>query len=133
MEYAVELTEAERRLLREGLSQWGGPAAGTNEIATGLGFADLRDLVFGSGCSLERRIEVGEPLSSEDWERAMRAIEVVFASAYWGAASDWEIVTGMTDHETIDLLRSVQRKLRVVPRSATRREALEQSRKSVMG
>lgn len=104
------LTDAERDFLRAGLGQWGGPAHCTEELAVAMGFACLADL-FTSAREIGDLIAAGQPVSRTDWARALRATEVVFASNVVGAAWDWEIVTGLSDAESLALLRSVQRKI----------------------
>lgn len=106
----ADLTEGERRLLREGLAQWGGPARPTNELAVALGFADLSDF-DDQRDRLSDSLAKGETLSSLDATRALAATEIVFASDVFGAGVEWSTVTGFTDAETIAVLRQLQRKL----------------------
>jgi hypothetical protein len=105
----ADLTEGERRLLREGLGQWGGPARPTNELAVALGFADLSDF-DDQRDRLSDSLAKGETLSSLDATRALVATEIVFASDVFGAGVEWSTVTGFTDAETIAVLRQLQRK-----------------------
>ncbi|MBA3261089.1 MAG: hypothetical protein H0T69_01170 [Thermoleophilaceae bacterium] len=77
------------------------------------------------------RLRAGQALAKRDWERALVAIEIVFASSFYGAAGDWEIVSGWDDDRTLRVLRGIQRKLagfrapprRRVPRSRRGPEA----------
>ena len=55
-----------------------------------------------------RALDSGEQLDKADVRRALEATEIVFVSDTLGAASDWEIVTGLTDEETLRTLRKVQ-------------------------
>jgi hypothetical protein len=71
----ADLTEGERRLLREGLAQWGGPARPTNELAVALGFADLSDF-DDQRDRLSDSLAKGETLSSLDATRALAATEM---------------------------------------------------------
>lgn len=41
----VPLSDEERRLLRAGLAEWGGPAHCTDEFAVAMGFRDVEDLL----------------------------------------------------------------------------------------
>jgi hypothetical protein len=62
-------------------------------------------------------LEACEPLSKNDWARALAATELGFASRIYGSANDWENVTGVDEVETFRLLREVQDALMdVLPR-----------------
>jgi hypothetical protein len=104
------LTDDERSLLRTALAQWGGPARATDALAVALGFVDAADF------NAERH-RLGELLASRselsplDATRVLAAAEVVFASDVFGAGVEWETITGMSDAETIKVLRDIQRKL----------------------
>ncbi|MBY8873550.1 hypothetical protein K7640_17075 [Micromonospora sp. PLK6-60] len=106
----VDLTEAERHLLARGLAEWGGPAHCTEALAVAMGFAGVADLHAQAG-RLAASIRAEAPLSRHDWRRVLIATEVVFASDIFGSGHDWETTTGLTDEETIRLLRAVQREL----------------------
>ncbi|WP_076473659.1 hypothetical protein [Micromonospora avicenniae] len=106
----VDLTEAERHLLARGLKEWGGPAHSTEALAVAMGFEGVQDLYARAG-RLHASIRADEPLSRRDWRRVLIATEVVFASDIFGSDCDWSTTTGLTDEETISLLRAVQRKL----------------------
>ena len=69
----------------------------------------VEDLLRGQGPDLQAAIERGDPLTKADWQRALLATEIVFASDGIGAGWDWHITTGITDEDTIRLLRTVQR------------------------
>ncbi|WP_278265798.1 hypothetical protein [Nocardia sp. AG03] len=121
----IQLTMAERLLLRRGLGEWFGPAGCTEELAVAMDFLSVADLL-----EQERRIrsalEASEPLSGRNWRRALVATEFVFASDVFGSGVEWSITTGLTDEETIKILRRLQRKLaRAVP------EALYSHRRTV--
>jgi catechol 2,3-dioxygenase-like lactoylglutathione lyase family enzyme len=107
---SIPLTDQERHLLRCGLTEWGGPAHCTDALAQVIGFADAEELLR-VGSDLADRIERAESLSDRDWRRALVATEFVFASDVFGSGVDWQTTTGLSDAETIALLRSVQRKL----------------------
>jgi hypothetical protein len=100
----------ERRLLSEGLQQWGGPAKPTDQLAVAIGFAGVADFDAGRE-RIAAEIELGGPLTTLDATRALAATEIVFASDIFGAGVEWSIVTGLTDEETLRTLRSLQRKL----------------------
>jgi hypothetical protein len=107
---SVELTEGERRLLTAGLSEWLGPAHATEELAVALGFESVADL-FAESKRLRASLTEGQPLSVLDWTRALAATEIVYASDVFGSGCDWSITTGLSDTETIWILRGLQRKL----------------------
>jgi hypothetical protein len=106
----IDLDEDERRLLCCGISEWGGPANGTDELAIAMGFTSLSNL-FDEGSRIVSAIECGEPLVALDWFRALLATEVVWSSRAMGAAWDWTITTGFDDAVTLDLLRRLQGKM----------------------
>lgn len=106
----VYLTDQERHLLRSGLGEWGGPAQCTEEFAIAMGFGSV-DGLFAETNRLVRCLDEHEPLSVVDWVRVLLATEVVFASDVVGSGTDWVHTVGVTDVETIALLRAVQRKV----------------------
>ena len=73
------LTDEERRVLRAGLGEWGGPAHCTEELAQAMGFRGIRDL-FDDGHRIAVAIVDGLHLSRTDWTRALLATEIVFMS-----------------------------------------------------
>jgi hypothetical protein len=107
---AVGLTDAERRLLILGFGEWGGPARCTEALAIAMGFLGVQDL------DAERRrigevLRAGQPLSRKDWRRALISTEIAFASDVFGSGVQWSTTTGLSDAETIVILRSLQYKL----------------------
>jgi hypothetical protein len=104
------LSDEERRLLRCGLSEWGGPANPTDDLARAFGFRDVADFDQARK-RLRLALHERESLSAEDWRRVLVATEVVFVSDVFGSGQDWSITTGLSDGETIALLRGLQRKL----------------------
>jgi hypothetical protein len=115
--FSVDLDAGERRLLSSGMLEWGGPARCTEEMAIALGFESVQD-IFDQTDRLRGALASGAPLTYIDWSRVVLATEVVFASAVVGSGHDWSITTGITDADTIVLLRQVQMK---VTRAAGRR------------
>jgi hypothetical protein len=75
-----------------------------------MGFDGVEGLQV-DGRRLSQSIRAGQPLSRKDWRRALVATEVVFASDVFGSGVDWSITTGLSDEETIRILRSLQRKI----------------------
>ncbi|MEW2427841.1 hypothetical protein AB0877_07500 [Micromonospora sp. NPDC047644] len=108
---AVDLTADERLLLSRGLGEWGGPASATDDFARAMGFDSKEDLWRGEGRSLREALDSGGSLTRSQWRKALLALEIVFASDVIGSGRDWSITTGISDEETIKLLRVVQRKL----------------------
>jgi hypothetical protein len=76
-----------------------------------MGFRSEEDLLRGDGRRLREALDRSEPLTRSDWRRTLLATEIVFASDVVGAGWDWSITTGLSDEETIRLLRAVQRKV----------------------
>ncbi|GAB4004616.1 hypothetical protein GCM10028772_11020 [Nocardioides ultimimeridianus] len=97
-------------MLRAALLDWGGPANPTDEIAVAMGFADAATLSR-DAWALWKRIEETGALSLADWRRVLLAVEVVIVSDVVGSGLDWSITSGISDEESIDLLRGLQRKL----------------------
>ena len=92
----------------------------TDAVARVIGLDDVEAL-HDDGRRIREAIRAGEALSQRDWRRALVATEIVFASSYYGAAGDWEIVAPIDDAGSLSLLCSVQRKLaglRAPPRSS---------------
>jgi len=115
--FSIDLDDDERRLLRCGILEWGGPARCTEEMAIALGFESVQD-IFAQTDRLRDALKTGAALTYIDWSRVVLATEVVFASAVMGSGHDWSVTTGISDADTIVLLRQVQRK---VTRAAGRR------------
>lgn len=57
------------------------------------------------------RIERGDVLAPDEWRSVLMAAEVVFSSDVVGSGLDWPITTGISDAESIAILRGLQRKL----------------------
>lgn len=106
----LRLTEGERKLLRFGLMEWGGPTNATEELAVAMGFASLADL-YDQTKRIAEGIKARQPQTRTDWTRALLATEIVFASNVVGSGRDWNITTGIADSAAIDLLRSIQHKV----------------------
>lgn len=110
-EHEVELSERERYVLSRGLREWGGPAYATDEVARVIGFNSVDELYTEAG-RIGDALMAGQALSTADWRATIIATEIAFISWTLGAAHDWQTVTGLTDEETLPLIRSAQSKLR---------------------
>lgn len=76
-----------------------------------IGFDDV-ETMHSEGRRIRGLLRRDEPLCKLDWQRALVAVEIVWASNFYGAANDWEAVAGIWDDErTLHTLRSIQRKL----------------------
>jgi hypothetical protein len=107
----VPLAEEERELLAEGLHQWGGPTRPTDALARVIGFNDV-ETMHAEGRRIRKLLREGGSLTKLDWQRALVALEIVWASNFYGAANDWEgVAAGWTDDRTLQALRSAQRQL----------------------
>ncbi len=106
----VVLDELERRFLRSAMLEWGGPARPTDELASALGFASAGSMPRETW-ELWQRIEKGQTLTSADWRRVLLAAEVAFASDVFGSGLDWPITSGISDLDSVSVLRRLQRKL----------------------
>jgi hypothetical protein len=105
-----DLDDVERRMLRWGVIEWGGPARCTDEMAIAMGFSSVQDL-FDSTDRLAGAVGSGAPLAAADWLRVLLATEIVFASNTVGSGLEWSITSGLSDEESLAALRSVQTKL----------------------
>jgi len=74
----VELTHEERHMLASGLTDWCGPVLPTPAQAREMGFAN-RDDLYNTGERIAAAIGAGEPLSVQDWTRALKATELAYA------------------------------------------------------
>lgn len=101
------LTSEERRVLRSGLVEWGGPARCTDLMAAAMGFGSVDGLFQETGRLIEA-IEEERPLSRWDWTRALLATEIVFASNVIGAGHTWSETTDLDDVTTMFWLRKLQ-------------------------
>jgi hypothetical protein len=106
----IDLDDEERRLFRMGIREWSGPARCTEEFAVAMGFHGRQDL-FDQTDRLMAAILEGAAMTRLDWFRVLIATEVVFASSLVGSGLDWPITTGMSDADSLEILRQVQRKL----------------------
>lgn len=106
----VALDDLERKFLRAALLDWGGPARPTDAIAVALGFSSAND-ISAEAWELWKRIDAGEALEAQNWRRVLLAAEVIFASDVVGSGIDWSTTSGISDVESIEVLRGPQRKL----------------------
>ncbi len=109
---SIDLSAKERHVLLWGLINWGGPAHCTDELAIAIGFDSRTDFHKQVRSHLLPRLRAQEGLSRENWWRVLLATELCFASGLVGSGSDWSATTGISDSESIQLLRSLQRKVR---------------------
>ncbi|QNS06000.1 hypothetical protein [Streptomyces xanthii] len=104
------LAPPEVKLLARALTEWGGPAHCSDQLAYGMGFADRQNLL--DECRrLRAALKSDAPLSPADWARTLLAAEIVFVSDLVGSGVEWPTTTGYDDAETLATLRSIQRKL----------------------
>jgi hypothetical protein len=106
----LDISEREVEVLGQGLLHYGGPAHATEEFANAMGFSSANSML--EECmEIRRKLQGSGALSARDWTRALLALEICFASKLMGAGYQWSTVTGLSDNETILVLRSIQRKL----------------------
>lgn len=105
-----DLTDEERHVLSRGLAEWGGPAHCTNALAIAIDVESATALLEEAN-RLIPVIRDRQPLTRRHWRRALIAAEIVFASDVFGSGWDWATTTGITDEDTIRILRSLQRKI----------------------
>jgi hypothetical protein len=75
-----------------------------------MGFDDLASFRREQRRLIEA-LQRGVPLPPRDWMRSLAATEISFASSVLGSALDWRICTGLSDDETLTVLRGLQQKL----------------------
>ncbi|MFG2552989.1 hypothetical protein [Streptomyces sp. NPDC048581] len=109
------LTEDEVAWLRRALLEWGGPARCGDELAIGMGFEGMQDLLDQCG-RLRSALGNGIPVAPVDWARVLLAAEIVFVSDLAGSGYEWSTTTGFSDESSIRILRAIQRKLARVVR-----------------
>jgi hypothetical protein len=104
------LAPNEIRLLWRALGEWSGPARCSDELAFGMGFESAADLL--AKCdAFSSALLSDTPVTPPDWARILLAVEIVFVSDLSGSGVEWPTTTGLTDAETIGVLRLIQRKL----------------------
>jgi hypothetical protein len=86
------------------------PTRPTDALAQVIGFADV-SAMFKEGRRIRADLKSGDALCKRDWQRALVAVEIVWASSVYGAAGDWEIVSTWCDEKTLRVLRRLQSKL----------------------
>ena len=109
-EVDVRLPAAERRLLQAGIGEWSGPARCSSGLALLLAF-DSCDHLEAWLPGAQRAVAAGAPLLPRDWRRCLVLTELAFASDVLGSGYDWSTTTGLSDSESVRLLRGVQRRL----------------------
>jgi hypothetical protein len=105
----LNLAPEERNLLRRGLLEWGGPTRCTEELAIAMGFGGLSAL-RSEGRRIANLVRAGTALTRLDLLRALLATEFVFMSDSMGSGADWKSTVGMSDADTISVLRRLQRR-----------------------
>ncbi|MEV7601360.1 hypothetical protein AB0O91_28735 [Kitasatospora sp. NPDC089797] len=104
------LEQSEIELLGRALLEWGGPAWCSDQLAAGMGFGNVQDLL--DQCRrLRTALKDDSPIAPADWARILLAVEIVFVSDLMGSGVEWSTTTGLSDESTIRTLRSIQRKL----------------------
>jgi hypothetical protein len=84
-------------------------------MAVAMGFRSVSDL-FAETDRLTAAVRARAALSRLDRARVLVATEVCFVSDVVGSGLDWETTSGLSDAETLVVLRRVQRKLGGVAR-----------------
>ncbi len=107
----LDLTTEEWWLLEAGLNEWRGPARCTDALAKAMAFASAKAFLAEIEERLLPRLERRRGLTRPDWKRILIATEIAFVSDVVGSGLDWSTTVGLTDEETIALLRGVQRKI----------------------
>lgn len=106
----IELSGIEKDVLCSGINEWGGPASCSDELAMAMGFTSRSD-IHAETPRLIDAIRNTSTLESRDWARVLVATEFVYASDVFGSGLDWRSTTGISDADTIEILRGLQRKL----------------------
>jgi hypothetical protein len=107
---SIDLSGEEWKMLFHGVLELSGPGRVDDVIAQAIGYRDAADLMAHRRNLLDA-LNQHRPLTARDWRRAQIATEVAFASLYYGAGDDWEIMSMIDDATSIRLLRQIQGKL----------------------
>ncbi|MBX9979730.1 MAG: hypothetical protein CK429_20250 [Mycobacterium sp.] len=106
----VNLTESERKFIRQALHEWQNTGAWKPFPIQVLGlsawseFDELTD-------RLAQAVAGCQSLSVLDWARVLYLTECSWASSLVGAALDFSTVSEFTDADAVSLLRGLQRKI----------------------
>lgn len=106
----VELTHEERHMLASGLTDWGGPVLPTPAQAREMGFAN-RDDLYNTGERIAAAIGAGEPLSVQDWTRALKATELAYAEE----GDMWTTIQGFTRAHWSNVPDALRSKVPILP------------------
>ena len=106
----IILEPDERTVLLAGLLSYRESSRPTQAMSVAMGF-DGRDEFEGDRRRIADALKQSHGLSRLDWTRALLTLEVMFASDVMGAGYEWELVTGLSDSETLAVLRRLQFKL----------------------
>lgn len=99
------LSDEEQQLLRLGVLQWFGPASRDDNIARMIGYSSAES----QREDVERLHDsISDQLGREEVRRALRMVELAFVNNYYGAGSEWEELTNLTDEATIRKIRELQ-------------------------
>jgi hypothetical protein len=107
---AIDLTEVERDFMCTALGEWGGSASFV-PLPVSLVGADSWAAFDELTKRLRHAIKNAQPISGNDWARALFLSELSFGSDIVGAGVDFSTASGFTDEEAIRVLRSLQRKI----------------------
>jgi hypothetical protein len=110
----IELDPDEAGMLISGLSDWGGPAYGSDALAVAMGFRDLDDLIE-QAQRLMDDIQFRRPMTIRDWTRALVATEFAFASSVLGTGDEWTAIRAGHDVDWLRTLRRLQSKVHADP------------------
>ena len=106
----VVLTGFEREVISRGLYEWLGPGRPTEEMARAMGFAGSVAMEE-DAARLALWVESEVPMSPTDWVRALLAAQIAFISSWMGSGHSWEIDTALSEHPSLDALRSAELKI----------------------
>jgi hypothetical protein len=106
----IQLDSNEVDMLISGLSDWGGPAYGSDALAVAMGFRDLEDLIEEAQRLIDD-IQFRRPMTIRDWTRALVATELAYASSVLGSGGEWTSVRDGSDADWIRTLRRLQSKV----------------------
>ncbi|TNC33112.1 hypothetical protein [Mumia zhuanghuii] len=109
-EVSLDLTRDEVHMLVYGLKDWSGPTDCTESLSRAFGFDGLDDFLA-AGDRIANAISRREPLTVRDWTRALLATEVGWVSRVVGYSDEWDSIHAWTDEKSLQVLRSLQRKV----------------------
>ena len=102
------LSGSEREFVIAALLQ--APGHCSDELARALGFLDANDCSLPANRYIQSLRLLKIPPIGE-WRRILSIVEIMFCSEVFGSGIEWELITGISDSESLRNLRAIQSRL----------------------